>query len=51
MGEVTYLTSLFVCSVGATYGPRFAIWDLAKLQGGKPTVTGMSFPEGGHRFR
>ncbi|ETW85578.1 hypothetical protein HETIRDRAFT_309790 [Heterobasidion irregulare TC 32-1] len=37
--------------VGATCGPRFAIWDLAKLQGGKPTVTGMSFPEGGHRFR
>ncbi|THH20935.1 hypothetical protein EW146_g496 [Bondarzewia mesenterica] len=44
-------TVLFFRSVGATYGSRFAIWDLAKVQGGKPTATGTSFPEGAHRFR
>ncbi|KAI0075802.1 hypothetical protein K474DRAFT_1646034 [Panus rudis PR-1116 ss-1] len=37
--------------VGATYGSRFALWDLSRLQGGKPMVSGISFPEGGHRFR
>ncbi|KAI0956944.1 hypothetical protein AcW1_005499 [Taiwanofungus camphoratus] len=37
--------------VGATYGSRFAIWDMANLQGGKPNVTGTSFPEGGSQFR
>ncbi|KAI0792941.1 hypothetical protein C8Q75DRAFT_864251 [Abortiporus biennis] len=37
--------------IGAVYGSRFALWDLAKLQGGKPAVTGTSFPEGGNRFR
>ncbi|KAJ3480544.1 hypothetical protein NLI96_g8272 [Meripilus lineatus] len=37
--------------IGATYGSKYALWDLSKLQGGKPTVTGASFPEGGTRFR
>lgn len=37
--------------VGAIYGSRFALWDLSKLQGGKPTVTGSTFTEGGDRFR
>jgi len=37
--------------IGATYGSRFALWDLSKLQGGKPNLTGTSFPEGGNRFR
>ncbi|KAH9951421.1 WD40-repeat-containing domain protein [Amylocystis lapponica] len=37
--------------VGATYGSKFAIWDMANLHGGKPTVAGTSFPEGGHQFR
>ncbi|KIJ69548.1 hypothetical protein HYDPIDRAFT_172915 [Hydnomerulius pinastri MD-312] len=37
--------------IGATYGPRFAIWDMSKLRGGKPTHRGISFPEGGHAFR
>ncbi|KAJ7191074.1 hypothetical protein GGX14DRAFT_481964 [Mycena pura] len=36
--------------VGAVYGSRYSIWDLSKLQGGKP-VTGTSFPQSGHRFR
>ena len=33
------------------YGSKFSIWDMGDLQGGKPTVTGMSFPEGGTQFR
>lgn len=37
--------------VGVSYGPRFSIWDLSKLRGGKPLHTGTSFPEGGHSFR
>ncbi|TFY53946.1 hypothetical protein EVJ58_g9153 [Rhodofomes roseus] len=40
-----------VDTVGAVYGSRFAIWDMGDLQGGKPTVTGVSFPEGGALFR
>ncbi|KAF4603991.1 hypothetical protein EYR38_004413 [Pleurotus pulmonarius] len=37
--------------IGAAYGPKFHIWDLATLQGGKPRVSGTTFPEGTHRFR
>ncbi|KAF9228051.1 hypothetical protein BS17DRAFT_726849 [Gyrodon lividus] len=37
--------------IGATYGPRFAIWDMSKLRGGRPTHTGTSFPDRGHAFR
>ncbi|KAJ7684840.1 hypothetical protein DFH06DRAFT_1156822 [Mycena polygramma] len=36
--------------VGAVYGSRYSLWDISRLQGGKP-VTGSSFPQGGHRFR
>ncbi|KAJ7285567.1 hypothetical protein C8J57DRAFT_1285199 [Mycena rebaudengoi] len=36
--------------VGAVYGSRYSLWDISRLQGGKPT-TGHSFPQGGHRFR
>ena len=38
-------------SIGAVYGNRFALWDIARLAGGKPTVTNASFPEGGTKFR
>jgi len=37
--------------IGATYGPRFAIWDMSRLRGGRPTHTGTSFPDTGHAFR
>jgi len=37
--------------VGASYGSRFAIWDMSKLRGGKPIHTGISFQDGGHSFR
>lgn len=37
--------------IGATYGSKFAIWDMTNLRGGKPNVSGISFPEGGHVFR
>ncbi|KAK0210490.1 hypothetical protein DFS33DRAFT_296876 [Desarmillaria ectypa] len=37
--------------VGAVYGSKFSIWDLSKLQGGKPLAAGNSFPEGGDKFR
>ncbi|GBE82570.1 WD40-repeat-containing domain protein [Sparassis latifolia] len=37
--------------VGAAYGSKFAIWDMANLQGGKPSVSGASFTEGGNHFR
>jgi hypothetical protein len=43
-------TSLFD-SIGAVHRSRFSLWDLSKLQGGKPTLSGASFPEGAHRFR
>ncbi|KAJ6546410.1 hypothetical protein DFH09DRAFT_927287 [Mycena vulgaris] len=36
--------------VGAVYGSRYSLWDMSRLQGGKPT-SGNSFPQGGHRFR
>lgn len=37
--------------IGATYGSKFSIWDITKLEGGKPSVSGISFPEGGAHFR
>ncbi|KAF8610567.1 hypothetical protein BDV93DRAFT_540306 [Ceratobasidium sp. AG-I] len=37
--------------IGATYGPRWVIWDLRRLQGGKPIAAGEGFLTGGHRFR
>jgi hypothetical protein len=39
----------YTCSVGAVYSSSVALWDLNI--NGKPTFTGTSFPEGGHRFR
>lgn len=38
-------------SVGAAYGSKFSIWDITKLEGGKPTMSGISFPEGSRHFR
>ena len=38
-------------SIGAVHRSRFSLWDLSKLQGGKPALSGPSFPEGAHRFR
>ncbi|CAE6521028.1 unnamed protein product [Rhizoctonia solani] len=37
--------------IGATYGSRWMIWDLRRVQGGKPVATGEGFLSGGHRFR
>ncbi|KIP02652.1 hypothetical protein PHLGIDRAFT_26486 [Phlebiopsis gigantea 11061_1 CR5-6] len=37
--------------IGAAYGARFSLWDLSKLQGGKPNATGPTFPDGGTKFR
>ncbi|KAF8511145.1 WD40-repeat-containing domain protein [Hysterangium stoloniferum] len=37
--------------IGAAYGSRWAIWDMRRLQGGKPAATGQAFPHGTHRFR
>jgi hypothetical protein len=37
-------------SVGAVYGSTLSIWDIAKLQGGKPQATG-TIPEGGQHLR
>ncbi len=45
------LTSNFCGSIGAAYGSKFALWDLSKLQGGKPAIMGSTFPEGGTKFR
>lgn len=36
---------------GATYGGKWFTWNLKNLQGGKPTLSGEGFAEGGHRFR
>ncbi|KII88799.1 hypothetical protein PLICRDRAFT_110292 [Plicaturopsis crispa FD-325 SS-3] len=36
--------------VGGTFGTRFSLWDVTKY-GGKPSASGTSFTEGGHRFR
>jgi hypothetical protein len=38
-------------SIGSVHRSRFSLWDLSKLHGGKPTLSGASFPEGAHRFR
>ena len=40
-----------VHSIGAVHRARFSLWDLSKVQGGKPALSGASFPEGAHRFR
>lgn len=45
------VTEHYAYSVGASYGSRFAIWDMSKLRGGKPIHTGISFQDGGHVFR
>lgn len=45
------MTEHWAYSVGASYGSRFAIWDMSKLRGGKPIHTGISFQDGGHTFR
>ena len=45
------LFCFFVSSIGAVHRSRFSLWDLSKLHGGKPTLSGASFPEGAHRFR
>ncbi|RDB24026.1 Nucleoporin Nup37 [Hypsizygus marmoreus] len=37
--------------IGAVYGSRFSVWDISNLRGGKPSASGISFPEGGHQFR
>ncbi|KAH9063679.1 hypothetical protein EDB83DRAFT_2506453 [Lactarius deliciosus] len=37
--------------IGSVHRSRFSLWDLSKLQGGKPALSGASFPEGAHRFR
>ncbi|CAA7270166.1 unnamed protein product [Cyclocybe aegerita] len=37
--------------IGGVYGAKFALWDISKLRGGTPTVTGNTFPEGGQIFR
>ncbi|GLB42200.1 putative WD40 repeats [Lyophyllum shimeji] len=37
--------------IGGVYGPKFSIWDISHLRGGKPYASGVSFPEGGHKFR
>ncbi|KAH7908012.1 WD40-repeat-containing domain protein [Hygrophoropsis aurantiaca] len=37
--------------IGATYGSGFSIWDLSKIQGGKPLHSETCFPEGGYQFR
>ena len=38
-------------SIGGVYGSKFALWDISKLRGGLPTVTGTTFAEGGQTFR
>lgn len=38
-------------SIGCVYGPKFSIWDISRLRGGKPLITGSSFSEGGQHFR
>jgi len=37
--------------IGGVYGPKFSLWDMSKLRGGTPSVSGNSFTEGGHIFR
>ena len=40
-----------VCRIGGVYGQKFSLWDMSKLRGGTPSVSGSSFAEGGHIFR
>ncbi|KAK7447055.1 hypothetical protein VKT23_014266 [Stygiomarasmius scandens] len=37
--------------VGAVYGSKYAVWDISKLHGGKPSASGGTFSQGGHKFR
>ena len=37
--------------IGAVFGSNFGIWDISKLQGGKPFFSVPTFPEGAHKFR
>ncbi|EPQ58505.1 hypothetical protein GLOTRDRAFT_137202, partial [Gloeophyllum trabeum ATCC 11539] len=37
--------------IGAAYGSRYSIWDLTMLRGGKPSLSGVSFPGGNDKFR
>ncbi|EED83928.1 predicted protein [Postia placenta Mad-698-R] len=37
--------------IGASYGTTFSIWDLTDLHGGKPNITGVSFPDGSAQFK
>ncbi|KAG8927680.1 hypothetical protein FRC02_007933 [Tulasnella sp. 418] len=37
--------------IGATYGNRWSVWDMRKLQGGKPVASGEGHAQGGSRFR
>ena len=37
--------------IGAVFGSNFGIWDISKLQGGKPFFSAPTFPEGAHKFR
>ena len=48
---LTWITPDTLDSVGAAYGSRWSIWDMRKLQGGKPIATGQGFVHGTHRFR
>lgn len=48
---VLFLKKYILSSIGAVHRSRFSLWDLSKLHGGKPTLSGASFPEGAHRFR
>ena len=42
---------LIIHRIGGIYGQKFALWDMSKLRGGTPSVSGNSFVEGGHIFR
>ncbi|KAF9264935.1 hypothetical protein L218DRAFT_958100 [Marasmius fiardii PR-910] len=37
--------------IGAVYGTRFSLWDTSKIFGGKPSASGISFSQGGYKFR
>lgn len=50
-GAIYFFGWLWVYSIGAVHRSRFSLWDLSKLHGGKPALSGASFPEGAHRFR
>lgn len=50
-GTNCLLCRIVFCSVGATYGSHWCIWDTRKLHGGKPIASGMGQEYGGSRFR